>query len=127
MPQAWLVDTDVLIDYLRGYERAVAWLDSLNHPPLISVLTITELYAGAREPEHEALHHFFGAFVPIEIGADIAKQAGLYRRQYGGSHGTGVVDAIIAACAEAANATLATLNTKHFPMLQRVERPYEKN
>src|SRR5712692_185124 len=46
---------------------------------------------------------------------------------FGKSHGTGIVDAIIAACAQAVNATLATPNAKHFPMLDHVVRPYKKS
>jgi predicted nucleic acid-binding protein len=42
------------------------------------------------------------------------------------SHGTGLADALIAASAEAAGATLVTLNRRHFPMLAEVLVPYAK-
>ncbi|MFN5219653.1 MAG: hypothetical protein ACK5FE_01870 [Cyanobacteriota bacterium] len=44
----------------------------------------------------------------------------------GPSHGTGLADALIAASAEAAGATLVTLNRRHFPMLADVLVPYAK-
>jgi predicted nucleic acid-binding protein len=44
---------------------------------------------------------------------EIAKTAGLYRRDYGKSHGVGLADAIIAATCESENAVLKTLNVKH--------------
>jgi len=53
-------------------------------------------------------------------------QAGLWRRTYGRSHGTGLADALIAASASAAQATLVTLNRKHFPMLADVLVPFSK-
>jgi predicted nucleic acid-binding protein len=52
--------------------------------------------------------------------------AGLWRLQYGRSHGTGLADALIAASVEAAQATLVTLNRRHFPMLANVWVPYAK-
>ena len=55
-----------------------------------------------------------------------AQRAGLWRRQYGPSHGTGLADALIAASVAAAGATLVTLNRRHFPMLADVLVPYAK-
>jgi len=51
----------------------------------------------------------------------------IYRRDYGKSHGVGIADAIIAALAKDLNAKLATLNKKHYPMLQAIEVPYHKS
>ncbi|MFZ3115096.1 MAG: PIN domain-containing protein [Syntrophales bacterium] len=53
-------------------------------------------------------------------------KAGLYRRQYGPSHGVGLADALIAATAEANDAKVATLNKTHFPMIEVVV-PYRKS
>lgn len=47
-------------------------------------------------------------------------------RQYGPSHGTGLADALIASTVAAVGATLATLNRRHFPMLNDVLVPYVK-
>ena len=55
-----------------------------------------------------------------------AVRGGLFRRDYGKSHGVGLADALIAATAELAQATLVTLNAKHFPMLPTVLVPYQK-
>ena len=56
----------------------------------------------------------------------VAEVAGRWRREFGRSHGTGLMDALIAACAAQAGATLATLNARHFPMLEDVLVPYRK-
>ena len=45
-----LIDTDVLIDYLRDREQAVAYLESLPPPLSVSAVTVAELYSGVRSP-----------------------------------------------------------------------------
>jgi predicted nucleic acid-binding protein len=122
-----LVDTDVLIDYLRGQADAVAYLEGLSEPLMMSVITLAELYAGVREGgERARLDQFVKAFqlVPVEPG--IAQKGGLFRRDYVRSHKVGLADALIAATAESEQATLVTLNRKHFPMLGRLFVPYQK-
>lgn len=122
-----LIDTDVLIDYLRDYADAVAYLESITEPVFISAITVAELYAGVREGEERtALDSFIKAFEIVLIDEAIAIQGGLYRRDYRKSHNVGLADAIIAASAESKNAVLVTLNKKHFPMLTNVIVPYQK-
>lgn len=72
------------------------------------------------------LDRFFAFMEIVAITPEIAKQAGLWLRDYGKSHGTGLIDALIAASAEVSGSTLATLNQKHFPMLETVLVPYRK-
>lgn len=47
---------------------------------------------------------------------DLADLAGDFGRRFGRSHGLDVVDALVAAAAEALSADVATLNVRHFPM-----------
>lgn len=127
MPELLLLDTDVIIDYLRGQVDAVAYLESLANPLLVSVVTVAELYSGVREgEEREALEIFLSAFERVPVSEEIAVKGGLYRRDYGKSHKIGLADALIAATAEIRGATLVTLNTKHFPMITSVKAPYSK-
>ena len=76
--------------------------------------------------EREVLDQLLGLLHTIEISTKITQQAGLWRREYGKSHGTGIIDALIAACADALQIPLATLHVKHFPMLPEVRAPYRK-
>ena|SRR6266498_2587032 len=123
----FLIDTDVLIDYLRDQAEAVAYLHATTEPLLISAITVAELYAGVREgPERVALDEFIKAFEIVLVEKEIAVKGGLYRRDYSKSHGTGLADAIIAASSEIKRADLVTLNRKHFPMLSHVIVPYQK-
>lgn len=127
MIDRWLIDTDVLIDYLRGTPPAVAYLEAQQDHILLSAITIAELYAGVRDGrERKALAAFVSAFEVAPLDQAIAEKGGLYRRDYGKSHGTGLADALIAATAAVHQATLVTLNRKHFPMAARVFVPYEK-
>ena len=93
---------------------------------LISTITIAELFAGVRDgEERRLLERFILAFKVIPVDDDIAKKGGLYRRDYGASHGIGLADALIAATAETKKATLVTLNQRHFPM-SSVSVPFQK-
>ncbi|MEB3316628.1 MAG: type II toxin-antitoxin system VapC family toxin [Cyanobacteriota bacterium] len=122
-----VLDSDVLIDYLRDQPQAVAFLEGTEQALAISAITIAELYAGVRDgEERQQLDTFVAAFTVLPLECQPAQRAGLWRRQYGPSHGTGLADALIAASVEAAGATLVTLNQRHFPMLARVLVPYAK-
>jgi predicted nucleic acid-binding protein len=122
-----LLDTDVLIDFLRGQPQAVQLLEDTDCEFHVSAVSVAELYVGVRDGrEREVLDQLMGLLRTIEISTEIARQAGLWRREYGKSHGTGIIDALIAACADASQIPLATLNVKHFPMLPRVSAPYRK-
>ena len=127
MTDRLLIDTDVLIDYLRNRSEAVAYLESVTEPLLISVVTIAELYAGVKEgAERAKLDVFITAFEIASLDFAIAIAGGLHRRQYHKSHNVSLADALIAATAEHYQATRITLNSKHFPMTKDVMVPYLK-
>ena len=122
-----LVDTDVLIDYLRDNPDAVSYVEANYNRVLVSVVTVAELYAGVRDGEERTrLDRFLRAFEIIPLDRHLAVQGGLYRREYKKSHNIGLADALIAATAVQRQASLVTLNLKHFPMLQDVIMPYRK-
>lgn len=128
MPERLLIDTDVLIDYLRGVPEAVAFLEQTSAELRLSVITVAELYAGVREgKERQALEKFVSAFEVVPLERSAAERGGLFRRDFGKSHNTGLADTLIAATAEATGARLVTLNAKHFPMLHDVLVPYRKD
>lgn len=127
MNERLLIDTDVLIDYLRANSQSVDFLENLTQLLLISSISVAELYAGVREgKERTALNNFISVFEVVPIDEKIATLGGLYRRDYGKSHGVGLADALIAATANIKQAKLVTLNQKHFPMLTDLIIPYKK-
>ena len=122
-----LLDTDVLVDFLRGHSKAVAFVNARSTRIILSSIVIAELYAGVRgDREHAALEDLVSLFRVVSVSGEIAKTGGLYKRDYGKSHGVGLADAIMAATAEAENAELKTLNTKHYPMLKGLRPAYTK-
>jgi hypothetical protein len=122
-----LIDTDVLIDYLRGGRRATRLLEDPKGELLVSSITVAELYSGVRGAEEErALDQFLLAFQVVDVDRQIAKNAGAYRHQFSKSHGTGLADALIAASAESRQATLVSLNRRHFPMAKGMKVPYSQ-
>lgn len=123
-----VVDTDVLIDYLRDRSQAVVFLEGIEQPLAVSAITVAELFVGVREgEERRRLDAFVAAFHVLGLDRQAAVQAGFWRRQYGPSHGMGLADALIAASVAAAGATLVTLNRRHFPMLAQVLVPYSES
>ncbi|MBW1930947.1 MAG: type II toxin-antitoxin system VapC family toxin [Deltaproteobacteria bacterium] len=127
MPKAILVDTDVLVDFFRGYSKAVSFVNSNSDRIILSSIVVAELYAGVKgEEEQFILDSFVSLFPVVAVTAEIAKTGGLYKRDYGKSHGVGLADAILAATAEAEDAELKTLNTKHYPMLRGLKPAYRK-
>ena len=127
MARAFLLDTDVLVDFFRGQEQAVAFLRAQSSRILLSSIVVAELYAGVKgEAEQAALDRFVSLFRVVPVSAQIAKAAGLYKRDYGRSHGVGLADAVLAATVEAEDAELKTLNIKHYPMIKGLSAPYTK-
>lgn len=122
-----LPDTDLLVDYLRGHEKAVAFIKARMERVVLSVVVIAELYSGIRKTEEkEAIDALIEVCPIIPVSLELAKQAGRFRREYQKSHGIGLMDALIAATATAGDAELKTLNVKHYPMFKGLKPPYLK-
>ena len=127
MAQLILPDTDVLIDFLRGYHQAVDFINVNASQIILSTIVIAELYAGVRgKQESTILNNFVSLFDVIPMNLEIAKIGGLYKRDFGKSHGVGLADAIIAATCHSKNSQLKTLNVKHYPMIKNLEPAYIK-
>ena len=127
MPKPILVDTDVLVDFFRGYSKAVTFVTSNYDRIILSSIVVAELYAGVKgEEEQFILDSFVSLFPVVHVTAEIARYGGLYKRDYGKSHGVGLADAILAATAELEGAELKTLNVKHYPMFKGVRPAYKK-
>ena len=127
MAEAFFLDTDVLIDFLRGYSKAVDFVNANSSQIILSSIVVAELYAGVKEEsELKILENFISLFRVLPVTSEIAKTGGLYKRDYGKSHGVGLADAIIAATCEAENVELKTLNVKHYPMIKNLKPTYKK-
>ena len=123
----YLIDSDILIDYLRGHTSAVTTIEENIHELYLSVMNAAELHQGIRnEKERQKLISTLRAFTILPITAEIATLGRTFSAKYRASHGAGLADCLIAATAHLHDLTLRTLNSKHYPMLERIEVPYKK-
>lgn len=123
-----LLDTDVIIEYLRGRDEAIRYVESLEGALYVSAITVAELYSGVRGIDEEAaLERFLDAFEVIPIDRALARVGGVFRQRHRPAHGTGLADAIVATSAESVGAALVTFNKRHYPMLKDVVVPYSRS
>ena len=127
MPAQFLVDTDIMVDYLRGHPDAVKYIKTNADYIAISLITAAELYAGVNgDKEEKELEAFLDLFPVLTVTREIAQKAGRYKKEFFKSHNLGLADALIAASADYYHMNLKTLNRKHFPMFGGLEPPYQK-
>ncbi len=125
MPTRYLIDTDVLIEYLRGSDQAAEFLEELEGELLISAITVAELFSGARgSDELDALDQFMLAFEVVPVDEILARAGGQLRQEYHASHGVGLADALIASSAMDREAELVSFNRRHYPMVEDRTVPY---
>ena len=127
MTKPVLVDTDVMVDFLRGHPKAIALIQAQSARIILSSIVAAELYAGVKgDEELRTLDDLISLFRVVPVSGAIAKAGGLFKKEYAKSHGVGLADAIVAATVNAENADLQTLNTKHYPMLAGLKPAYTK-
>jgi predicted nucleic acid-binding protein len=123
-----VVDTSVLIDHLRGDERARASLRRAvrdGERLVSSVLTRVEVMAGMRPDESDRTMHLLSSLDWVEVDESLAERAGWLANRFLGSHpGVDPVDYVIAATTERLEANLWTRNVRHFPMFPGLQPPY---
>jgi len=127
MAKPVLIDTDVMVDFLRGEPKAVSLIRKYSTRLMMSSIVVAELYAGIRDDEElNKLDSLIGIFKVVPVSSRLARAGGLFRKEYIRSHGVGLADAIIAATAAAESADLKTLNMKHYPMINGLRPAYTK-
>ena len=115
-----LLDTNVLIDVLKGETTARDWLEE-QQQPAISVITWIEVLVGCRTAESQTVEAWLDSFERLPLDRDVARESVQARQR----HGLKVPDAIILATARCHGLTLATRNSKDFPLsLGDVLHPY---
>jgi predicted nucleic acid-binding protein len=122
-----LVDTSVLIDYLRGDPNAAEVLvrERAVAPLHASEITRLEVLAGMREAEEEATRSLLSTLIWHPVDADVAEAAGALGRRWLPSHNTiDRADLAIAATAVGSGSRLLTRNVRHFPMFADLQAPY---
>jgi predicted nucleic acid-binding protein len=120
-----LLDTCVVVDILNTKKEGIEFFKNLQKKPSVSVLTIAEIFTGIRNKKEEEAFDFFLGFIDIvPLSTAIAMQGGQLKKKFFPSHHTDLIDALIAASALEHNFELKTLNIKHFPMIEGIEKAY---
>jgi tRNA(fMet)-specific endonuclease VapC len=118
--ELYLLDTDAVIDQLKGFPSTVQLLQQLHAAGgelAVCDITIAEVYAGLDPKDRPQAEQFLNACAFLSPSPQIAQQAGEWRYQYRRRGITiSLTDALIAATAHAHQATLITGNISHYPM-----------
>jgi predicted nucleic acid-binding protein len=118
----YLLDTSVIIDVLNGKRNRDTLLKSLlSQGDLLAccAVNISEVYAGMRPKEETKTEAFLQSLDYYEINWEVAKRAGLLKRDYSKKGQTlSLADTTIAAVVLEYSLTLITDNVKHYPMPQ---------
>jgi hypothetical protein len=102
-----LVDTDVLIDHLRGHRAFEPGSDRV----FCSVITRGELFAGTGTgTDEEAVRRLLAPLVEIPVDRDLAEEAGRLRR----TTRIALPDAVVAATALSLRVPLVTRNKRDY-------------
>lgn len=125
-----VIDSDILIDHLRGFEPAKIFLNLFYEKSLdglISTITVMELLSGKSASElcrRVKIEKLLSLFKTVDITFSIAEKAAEIRRKYS----TNPMDGLIAATALCFNYKLVTCNINHYQVIDGLTlwKPYDK-
>ena len=118
-----LIDTDVLIWYMKGNEKAYKAIENSNNF-FMSVVTYMELVQGMRNKNElnklrRAIHAWNSKI--LYISEEISVKAMFFIEQHYLSHSILMADALIGATAVAYGLPILTGNDKHYKILKGVQ------
>ncbi len=118
-----IVDTDVLIWYMRGNKKAYDTIEKLDSF-YISVVTYIELVQGMRNKKElielrKAFRNWNTKF--LYINEEISSKSMFFVERHYLSHRLELADALIAATALVNGLPILTANDKHYKMIKELE------
>jgi predicted nucleic acid-binding protein len=123
-----LLDTDVMIDVLRGHPPAVAWLAGLGTTPVgLPGLVAMELLQGCQNlSDQQRLEKQLLQFALHWPTSADCQRAYLDFAAYRLSHNLGLLDSLIGHTAVGLNDRLATFNLEHYGVIASLQafQPY---
>ena len=122
-----LLDTDVMVDFLRGYPPAVAWLTASPLPIALPGIVAMELIQGCRNlAEQQGVEREIQRFALSWPSVADCQRAYHDFAAFYLSHNLGLLDALIAHTAVGLNEPLATFNIKHYGVISALQtiQPY---
>ena len=117
-----ILDTNILIEILKGEKRTIAKVESMERELCISSITAMELYYGALDKaEVRRLEKFVSLFTVIYPDETLSRKAMELVKRYAKSHSLDIPDSIIAATALTRNCELFTYNRKDFRYIEELK------
>ncbi len=118
-----IVDTDILIWYMRGNEKARKAIENTDNF-FLSVITYMELVQGMRNKDElnqlrKSLHDWGSKL--LYISEVISAKAMFYVEQHFLSHSLQLADALIGATAVAYGLPILTGNDKHYRIIKDIQ------
>jgi predicted nucleic acid-binding protein len=118
-----VIDTDVLIWYMRGNEKAYQLIENSNKF-FISVITYMELVQGLRNKKEliqlrKALHEWNTQI--LYLSEEVSAKAMFYVEQHFLSHSMQLADALIGSTAIAYGLPILTGNDKHYKVMKDIQ------
>ena len=118
-----VIDTDVIIWYMKGNQKAYKTIENSTNFS-ISVVTYMELVQGMRNKKElnnlrKALHDWNSTI--LYISEEISVKAMFFVEQHYLSHSIQLADALIAATAVAYGLPILTSNDKHYKILKDLQ------
>ena len=114
------VDSNVLIDYLKGNVKAQAFLNKIfsdaDYELCLGAIQRAEIIFFTRQNEEKAVLEVLGNFKSYSVSQEIVDLGAKIYKKWNPSHGIDINDALLAASVDIHGGVIFTLNTKHFPM-----------
>jgi len=114
-----VLDTNILIEILKGNDETIKKVESLTDSLSISSISVMELYYGAlNKVELNKLEKFVSLFNIIHLNENISKSSTKLIKHYAKSHNLDIPDSLIASTVLENDATLLTYNVKDFKYIE---------
>jgi predicted nucleic acid-binding protein len=127
-----LLDTDVMIDLIRNYPPAVAWLDEIRaqgEKVSLPGFVVMELVQGCRNAEEiKRVEKDVRNYITRWPSRATCKRALAVYTRYHLSHGLGMIDSLIGQIAVDQRLPFCTFNKRHFEAIFNITtiQPYKK-
>ena len=117
-----LLDTNILIDILKGNTNTIERVQSFDAELSISSISVMELYYGAiNKAELNKLEKFVSLFQIIQLNENISVHATKLIKSYAKSHNLDIPDSLIASTAITNECRLFTHNLKDFRYIDSLQ------
>ena len=114
-----LVDTDLIIDYLRGDEKSISFIE--NNEISITYLTKLELFAGCSNKSEIKILDENIDFDILSINDKILEKSLKIYKNHHLKDGIGIIDSIISATAIENNIDFCSKNFKHYKNIEKLK------